>query len=276
MLPSGLAIYKTKLAPHCSGQRYVLGGSHASFDAILSKVGDTNQMINHFIAGLASWKNLVPPSLTQFLMSEDEETLAMKKNLKDDSMNNFRNLLDIEQKEFFQEIDYLDEVNFGERVDDKLDDLVPCSSCGDCVQGVYSIKYQENERVSRLKNILNSQDKGVEISYRCIRCRNCSDCQHAEKIDRISLREETELYEIRNSYKLDWKNGIITCTLPLRGKERDFLSSNEDRALKVLDSQCKRYYQDKETRDAIVQSFQKLIQQGYIFFIEDLSEDLKQ
>ena len=61
MLPSGLAIYKTKLAPHNSGQRYVLGGSHASFDAILSKVGDTDQVINHFIAGLASWKNLGPP-----------------------------------------------------------------------------------------------------------------------------------------------------------------------------------------------------------------------
>ena len=75
---------------------------------------------------------------------------------------------------------------------------------------------------------------------------------------------------------MDWENGIITCTLPLRGKERDFLSSNEDRALKVLDTQCKRYYQDKETGDAIVQSFQKLIQQGYIFFIDDLSEDLKQ
>ena len=99
MLPSGLAIYKTKLAPHYSGQRYVLGGSHASFDAILSKVGDTDQVINHFIAGLASWKNLGPPSLTQFIMSEDEENLAMKKNLSDDSMSNFRNLLDVEQRE---------------------------------------------------------------------------------------------------------------------------------------------------------------------------------
>jgi len=114
------------------------------------------------------------------------------------------------------------------------------------------------------------------ISCRCIRCRNCGDCQNAEKIDKISLREETELHEIRNSYTLDWENGVITCTLPMRGRERDFLTSNEDRALKILDGQCKRYHRDVETRNAIVESFQKLIDKGFIYFIEDLSDELKQ
>ena len=69
---------------------------------------------------------------------------------------------------------------------------------------------------------------------------------------------------------------MITCTLPLRAKERDFLSTNEDRALKILDSQCKRYFNDTETKDAIVLAFKKLIDKGYIVFIDDMSEELKQ
>ena len=87
--------------------------------------------------------------------------------------------------------------------------------------------------------------------------------------------EEAELHEIKNSYILDWENGVITCTLPLRGRERDFLSSNEDRALKVLDSQCRKYSGDIETKTAILNSFQKLFDQGFIVYIEDLSEELK-
>ena len=55
MLPTGLAIYKTKLAPHVAGHRYVLGGPHSSFDAMLARVGDADHMMEHFIAGLANW-----------------------------------------------------------------------------------------------------------------------------------------------------------------------------------------------------------------------------
>ena len=87
------------------------------------------------------------------------------------------------------------------------------------------------------------------------------------------MREEAELYEIKKSYHLDWENKVIKCTLPLRGKERDFLSSNEDRALKILDSQCRRYHKDTETKQTVLQAFQKLIDRGFIVFMEDLSEE---
>ena len=91
-------------------------------------------------------------------------------------------------------------------------------------------------------------------------------------MDKISLREESELYEIRKSVTLDWKNEKIVCTLPLRGRERDFLCSNEDRALRVLEAQCRKYYKDDETRLAIVAAFDKLIEKKYILFLEDMSE----
>ena len=42
------------------------------------------------------------------------------------------------------------------------------------------------------------------------------------------------MVEIRNSVKLDFENKEIVCSLPLRGKEEDFLSSNRNKALKVF------------------------------------------
>ena len=269
MLPSGLAIYKTKLAPHIPGQKYVIGGSHASFDAILSQVGNTDHLMEHFIAGLANWKQLGPPKLTQFVMSESEVTVAMERNLKDEGLREFRKLIETEHQEYFEKDFIMD--------DRSCSPQELCANCGSIIaEDYFTTHLQEDERLSRLKHLLDSQDSGVDITYRCIRCRNCSDCQNAEKVDRISLREETELYEIKNSYFLDWERGVISCTLPLRGRERDFLSSNEERAMKVLDSQCRKYSSDIETKQAIIQSFKKLIEKGYIVYIEDLPDELKE
>ena len=53
------------------------------------------------------------------------------------------------------------------------------------------------------------------------------------------------------------------------------LSNNEDRALKVLESQCRKYFRDNETRDTIVAAFDKLIDKGYIVFISDMTEETK-
>jgi hypothetical protein len=133
----------------------------------------------------------------------------------------------------------------------------------------------EDEKLSRLRHLIDMQETGVEISYRCVRCRDCQDCRNSEKIDKISLREESELYEIKKSVHLEWENRRIICCLPLRGKERDFLTSNEDRALKVLDSQCRKYFKDEETKSTIVAAFDKLIDKGYIVFLDDMTEELK-
>ena len=66
-----------------------------------------------------------------------------------------------------------------------------------------------DERLSSLKRILGSQEVGLEIEYRCVRCRECSQCKNADKSEKISLREEAEMVEIRNSVKLDFKKSDI-------------------------------------------------------------------
>ena len=132
-----------------------------------------------------------------------------------------------------------------------------------------------DERISELKKNMDLQSAGLEIDYRCVRCRDCQQCKNADQTEKISLREEAEMVEIRDSVRLDLKNKKIQCTLPLRGKEEDFLSPNRDRCVKVLDQQCNKYFDDDKTRESIKTAFKKLFDNGHIVKLDDISEELK-
>ena len=105
----------------------------------------------------------------------------------------------------------------------------------------------EDEKLDRRNKILDLQESGLDISYRCVRCRECL-----------------------NSVNLDWEKKKRTCILLLCSIKRDFLTSNEDRALKILDAQCRRYIKDEQTKADILAALQKLMDKEYIKFIEDL------
>ena len=267
MMPSGLAIYETTLMPHTKNMRYVLGGPHSSFDVLLTRYPDANLLMQHFSEGIAKWKALGPVSLTQYVMSDNEVNSALKNNLAYEDMENYIGL--ITDTSIIRENYEAQEIT--------VNDLSLGLRCEDCDQEITTTCYANNEedKLSQLRQLVDIQEAGLDISYRCIRCRNCTDCKNAEKVDRISLREEAELCAIRNSISLNWEEKKIICTLPLRGAERDFLSSNYDRALKVLDSQCRKYHQDTETRTSILTAFEKLFQKGYLKLLKDLPEDIK-
>ena len=82
MLPSGLAIYETRLAPYSKGMNYVLGGPHSSFDQMLATSGNATFLLNEFVAGLNTWRNSGPPSLTKYMMSDPDVSCAIDLNLK--------------------------------------------------------------------------------------------------------------------------------------------------------------------------------------------------
>ena len=65
-------------------------------------------------------------------------------------------------------------------------------------------------------------------------CRSCGDCKRAIETERISLREEAEEQEIWDSVILNFEESKIDIHMPVRGNEEEFLSSNEDIALKIL------------------------------------------
>ena len=93
------------------------------------------------------------------------------------------------------------------------------------------------------------------------------------KTEKISLREECEQHEIEKSVKLDLNNKKIKCTLPLIGKERDFLTCNRDIAMEILRQQCATYHKDTDTKEIILKAFAKLFENGHAKFINDLSQE---
>ena len=115
-------------------------------------------------------------------------------------------------------------------------------------------------------------ESGLNIDYRCVKCRECSLCKNADQSEKTSLREEQEMLQVKESVHLDWDKKSITCTLPNRGRETDFLSTNRERALKILDQQCKKWSKDPASKDLVLAAFQKLFKTGDTRLIHELTE----
>ena len=127
---------------------------------------------------------------------------------------------------------------------------------------------------SKMKKIVEVQDAGLEIDYRCPRCRQCSDCLKPIETERVSLREEAEMAAISESVDLDIKNKRIICSLPLRGAEEEFLTTNRHQAEKVLTQQCTKYFRDEATKPVILKAFKKLFDNKHATLLRDLPKDI--
>ena len=160
---------------------------------------------------------------------------------------------------------------------------VACTTCGVSIEEesvllnmITSLPAKSiDEDNFRMKNLQKAQQEGLSIEYRCPKCRSCTSCRRSFETERVSLREEAEDQMIWDSVEIDWENRRIMCYLPLRGEEEEFLSSNRDIALKILDQQCLLYHKDEETKDLIVKAFAKLLKNGQMVFWNDLNEDEK-
>ena len=106
-----------------------------------------------------------------------------------------------------------------------------------------------------------------------MKCRECTGCKNADQTEKTSLREESEMQLVRESVHLDWDQGKIICTLPVRGPERDFLSSNKAQALKILDQQCVKWSKDEASKPIILAAFEKLYKTGDTRFLNQMSQE---
>ena len=104
-----------------------------------------------------------------------------------------------------------------------------------------ALSAKDDESETMIKQLHKAQNEGLSIEYRCPKCRQCVDCRRSFETERVSLREEAEDLMIWDSVSIDWEKKQIVCKLPLRGKESEFLSSNRDIALRVLNQQCQKY-----------------------------------
>merc|ERR1711867_225750 len=86
----------------------------------------------------------------------------------------------------------------------------------------------------------------------------------------MKQKEDQMVY---NSVKIDRENKQIVCYLPVRGEEKEFLSDNREITAKILRQQCKKYYNDEETKSIIQKSFQKLKDNGHMILWDELSTE---
>ena len=126
----------------------------------------------------------------------------------------------------------------------------------------------------RMKKLVEIQDAGLQIEYRCPKCRQCGDCLKPIETEKMSLREEAELAAIFDSVQLDIANRKIICSLPLRGTEEEFLTSNKSQAVKILEQQCATYFKDEETKPVILKAFRKLFDNKHARLLKDLPPEV--
>ena len=152
-------------------------------------------------------------------------------------------------------------------------DEIPCSL--DDAEGDRFCALGHEDSLHFLKHMVSSMDGPMKIEYRCPKCRQCPQCRNSVDTEKVSLREEAEDLEIVKSVKLDFKNQRIFCYLPLRGPEEDFLSTNYNNALKILDKQCALYSKEPLTKELIVKGMMKLFDKGHAKLLDDIPEQTK-
>ena len=290
-LESGLCIFKSKLAPHKSGCLAMIGGPHSSFDILAGMSGGTARMVAQFVSGLERYRSgeWSAPRVGNNPMTDGELLFARAMNACEGEKV-FREAFELEEEENetkvgVEEVLDLSDIapNQFETEDEVKLPVFRCNACmvdytadiwlPDIVAMESDPRFTAEEKISKIKQNWSILESGLQIEYRCVKCRDCSQCRNADQTERISLREEQEMQLIRESVHLDWDRKKIVCSLPLRGKERDFLSNNKDRAMMVLDQQCRKWHKDTVNKPMILAAFDKLFRTGDTRFLHQLSEE---
>ena len=299
-LPSGLFIAKLKLASHRNLWTGVIGGPHKSFETLADQVGDVSRLMAHFVDGLKNFHSLGAPKLRGPVMDYDDVRFAKSLNLTElEDIARDAGVFDehfsgeqLSAEDHFVEVDQTENL-FSSLGCSQNSKSIQCSSCGidaaeDLSEEIQSLPFKvgeercfaskldkNSEKMGGLKSLVKMQEMGITIDYRCPACRSCNDCKKAPSTERISLREEAEDQAIKDSVKIDYVNKKITCVLPLRGKESDFLSDNREIALKVLNTQCRKVQTDEEAKATVIKSFYKLFNGKFAVRFADLTEEQK-
>ena len=290
-LPSGLFLAKLKLATPDDQWTGVIGGPHKSFEVLSQQAGDVARLMAHFVEGIKNFESMGVPDLHGPAMTWEDIQFATKMNRLEIENCTNQEMEYFDDNEFFDDKEVTDDKkegcsNLPEDYDAIFDDNenVQCGACGKDLEeaaltseltrslnkvtdesndknlatALFSDTLDNDEKLRELKIFMKMQEQGLSIDYRCPACRSCKGCKNAPETENISLREEAEDQAIRESVSIDFEKKKITCVLPLRGREEEFLSSNRKTAEKVLNSQCKKVQHDEEAKKTIIKSFYKL------------------
>ena len=126
-----------------------------------------------------------------------------------------------------------------------------------------------------IRDMLELDEVGADIDYRCERCRICYDCKNAEKVEAVSLQEETEQFMIENSVSYDKDMKVMVAQLPFLETTTIQLSDNYFSAKKILESQIRQLNKRPGGVEQVELSHNKLRDRGYVMKLEDLPPDVR-
>ena len=121
----------------------------------------------------------------------------------------------------------------------------------------------------------DSQSVGQIAEYRCIKCRNCSSCRKGDILEKVSLQEECEQFQIEESVSLNVAEKRLIAKLPFTKDPAVHLKPNRKVAEKVLESQMRLIEKNPEMREDIVKSHQKLLYRGFVCEVDELDEEVR-
>ena len=277
MLDCGLSIFKVKLSSHDKRWNALIGGPHETFNFLSEKSGNTSHLLVNFVDSLKQFRASGPPSLTCLPWTVEEELFAKSQNLVDTEVKDIKNIVEMELAEYAIANFVSEEVIAGDVTETK--DKMFIKRCVEChsVEVEQSAAMLSDETAWELRGLMRQvESSGLDVEYRCVRCRSCGDCRNSDQTDKISLREEQELQQCKDSVELDFINKRINVSLPLRAPERDFLATNKDIAEKILEQQCKKYSNDHETKAVLLKAFDKLFKPGHLILLDDLEDETKE
>ena len=272
-LECGLTIYSMTLETHNPEYNAVIGGPHKSFSFLLNQTGGitkVQQTLHILHSALDNYHKYGPPDIPYLSASSKTPEYARSFFVSEFELSDVPGVESfIEEHDSDTDDEDLDfnncHINFS--VTD-----IPCT-CTAC----YHSFLADDEKLRDMKHWLKQMEGGMTVEYRCPACRECPRCRDADTTEKISMREEVEQKAIEDSVTLDMVNKKIVVTLPKRGKEEQFLSSNRDIALKVLNGVCNKASKSENTKLEISKAFDKLFQNGHAVYLEELSkEDLHQ
>ena len=267
-LECGLTIYSMTLETHNPEFNACIGGPHKSFSFLLNQTGGltrVNQTLQLLHSALDNYHKFGPPKIEQ-LMLKDKSSYYAKKSFSDEFELN--SVPGIDNFNYDTEID-LDEVSSScqsSEANIHVTDL-PCA-CTAC----YHSFMRDDDKLRDLKHWFKQIEGGLTVDYRCPSCRECPKCKDADTTEKISMREESEQKAIEDSVTLDTENKKIVVSLPKRGKEEQFLTSNRDIALKVLDGVCRKAATNEKTVLGIQKALEKLFTNGHAVYLHELSK----
>ena len=265
-LECGLTIYSLPLATHNPEINAVIGGPHKSFSFLLNKSGGLSQVretLHILHSALENYHKFGPPNIPYLPVTNKTLEFARKCFPAEFELTSVPGI-----DNFDEELEDEENGNDEWGLKDLSPDELPCL-CKTC----YHSFTNDDDKLKDLRHWLKQVEGGITVEYRCPSCRECPRCRDADTTEKISMREEAEQKAIEDSVNLDMENSRIVVTLPKRGKEEQFLSTNRDIAMKVLNGVCNKAFKNENTKLEIGKAFDKLFKHGHAVYLEELSEE---